>query len=93
MSKQTQTWGAVAVLTVLGIVWIKRQRQKALYEPLQRSSLRELLTRVEDEESTGSGTVTKESDYPSDWWTSTELLDLERRGIFAKVRRFVHCHF
>ncbi|KAK5064333.1 hypothetical protein LTR84_000166 [Exophiala bonariae] len=84
MSRQAQTWGAIAVLTVVGIVWIKRQQQTAIYEPLGRSSLREMLTRVEDEEGT-DGMVTKESEYPSNWWTSSELLDLERRAIFSKV--------
>lgn len=87
MSRQTIAWSSIVTLVVLGTFWIKRQRSSGTYEPLKRTSLRETLARIDSDESTDV-LVTKESEYPPNWWTSNELLDLERRAIFAKVRPF-----
>ena len=29
--------------------------------------------------------VSKESDFPANWWTGKEIFDLERRALFSKV--------
>lgn len=36
--------------------------------------------------------VSKESDFPSDWWKGTATFELERRGIFSKVRTSPRSH-
>lgn len=30
-------------------------------------------------------TVSKESDFPANWWTGKGIFDLERRAVFSKV--------
>lgn len=33
-----------------------------------------------------SRTVCKESDFPENWWTGSDIFELEKRAIFSKVR-------
>lgn len=33
------------------------------------------------------GVVSKESEFPADWWTGKETYELERRALFSKVSK------
>lgn len=87
MTGQIFASSAIAALVLVCIFWIRRRLIPEIDVPLQRSSLREALARIQTEKITDV-TVTKEAQYPSDWWTSDEILDVERRAIFAKVFSF-----
>ncbi|KEF56136.1 uncharacterized protein A1O9_07717 [Exophiala aquamarina CBS 119918] len=84
MSGQADVWSVIAALAVIGIFWIKHQPTPGNYEPLYRTSMREMVAQIDTDASTDV-VVTKQSDYPQNWWTSNELLELERRAIFAKM--------
>ena len=70
---------------VLGYVFVHRN-DKALILLVWR--LRRVISKSEAVETVAEKdtvTVTKESDFPQDWWTSEKLLVLENRAIFSTV--------
>lgn len=89
MNTQTSMGAAVAAVMLVCFVWIRHKPYPSIDEPFQRTSLREALARNDSGEN-GGNLVTKESEYPPEWWTSTEVLDIERRAIFSKVRIFLN---
>ena len=44
-----------------------------------------LQTQRTGKEETPAQVVSKESDFPANWWTGKEIFDLERRALFSKV--------
>lgn len=88
MTIQASVGSAIAAVMVVYLVWIRLRPSQRIDEPFPRTSLSEVLARSDSEEKTGN-LVTKESEYPQELWTSTEVLNVERRAIFSKVRWFL----
>lgn len=89
MASQVSVCSAITAVMLICLVWIRFRPSPRIFEPIPRTSLREVLARNDSEADT-SNQVTKESEYPPDWWTSTEILDIERRAIFSKVRSLLN---
>lgn len=67
----------VAVVTIAFLAaqaWPRKQTDKISY-----------LSTIDERASDIS--VTKEPEVPEGWWTKREIFELERRGLFSKVRK------
>lgn len=81
---------AASALALLIAVAYLSQKSSSL--PLQNSDT-QVPSRKEDgvarasiiDSKTTSSTVSKESDFPENWWTGKDIFDLEKRAIFSKV--------
>lgn len=76
----------VSIALLAGLAFLLQSLSRPLfrgYESLRVDKPKE--TELNPVSEGSENTVHKESDFPQNWWTGSDVFELERRAIFSKV--------
>jgi hypothetical protein len=85
---------ASTVAALIGVIsitfFVKSHATRTRINPAINNPEESRPPKIENHSQQADVSVAKESDFPSDWFTSSEIFNLETRAIYCKVSFILH---